>query len=90
MANSATQNPANKIGRNSGAGAAGISEIEPTRAEAARGLEPLGRERGGWARRIGMGFGAIALLGSASAYLWKRVRQPKGFRDRIARKVGLR
>lgn len=90
MANGATQNPTNKVGRNSGVGPAGISEIQPTTAEAARGLAPIGRNSGGWARRFGIGFGAIALLGSGSAYIWKRVRQPKGFRERMARMVGRR
>jgi hypothetical protein len=87
MANGATQNPANKVGRNSGAGPTGISAFQPTAAEAARGLEPMGQNRTGWTGRLGMGFGAIALVGSASAYLWKRVRQPKGFRARIKRMI---
>lgn len=90
MANGATQNPANKVGRNSGAGPTGISRMEPTAAEAARGLETMGEGTGGWGRRMGLGFGAIALLGSGTAYLWRRMRQPKGFRARMGRMIGRR
>ena len=89
MSNSATQNPSNKVGRNSGAGPAGVSEIRPTPAELERGLVPASRRRG-WAGALGAGLGALAVIGGASAYAWNRIRQPRTLRARLGRMVGLK
>lgn len=85
MANSATQNPANKVGRNSGAGAGGVTEVVPSEAEARRGLEPIrthmtpGRSGGIWA-----GLGAATLLGAGvAAFVTRRLRQPRSRLDRL-------
>lgn len=68
MANSARQNPNNKVGRNSGAGDSGISEIVPTPAEARRGLRPLDLEETGWPARLGIGLGFALIAGFGIAY----------------------
>jgi hypothetical protein len=83
-----TQNPRNKVGRNSGAGPAGISEIVPTPQEAARGLEPMSVGGRRWSRPLGMGLGALALAGAGVAgYLgWQRTRKPT-LRSRLERMV---
>lgn len=92
MPNSATQNPANKVGRNSGAGEGGISELVPTEAEAQRGVQPLstgfrpeaGRS-GGTAARLGV----VTLLGAGlAAFVTRRLRKPKSWTDRLRSKVG--
>jgi hypothetical protein len=85
MANSATQNPANKVGRNSGAGAGGVSEMVPSEAEHRRGLEPIrthqspGRSGGMWA-----GLGAVTVIGAGvAAFVTRRLRQPRSRLDRL-------
>lgn len=90
--NTANQNPANKVGRYSGAGEAGISQIVPTDREAQRGLQPLRiSESDRWGGSYALGLGALALLGAGVAVLLvQRARQPKGIRPRIERMVGLR
>ena len=90
--NSVTQNPSNKVGRHSGAGEAGISEIVPTEREAARGLEPIRiSSSGGWSGSFALGVGAFVLIGAGlAALLAQRARRPKGLRPRIERMVGLR
>lgn len=90
--NTANQNPGNKVGRYSGAGAAGVSEIVPTEREALRGLQPIRISEGGrWGTGLALGLGALALLGAGvAAYLAQRSRQPKGLRPRLERMVGLR
>lgn len=83
MRNSATQNPSNKVGRNSGAGPGGVSRIVPTQQEARRGLEPL-QVRGGrsWLRPLGMGLSALALLGMAG-YAARQRQRKHSFRSRL-------
>lgn len=88
--NDATQNPSNKVGRNSGAGPDGVSRIAVTAREAARGLEPLRTDGGSrWVRPLGLGLGAIAAAGAGVAALaWKRSRRPRGLAARLGRLVG--
>jgi len=91
MSNSATQNPSNKVGRNSGAGAGGVSEVVPSAAEARRGLEPVqsqatlssptpsGSSGGGFGK-----LGVVTLLGAGiAALVTRRVRQPRSRLDRL-------
>jgi len=90
--NTATQNPSNKVGRYSGAGSAGISELVPTEREAARGLRPISVSGGGWGR-VGIGVGILgALVGAGiTAYLLQqRAERERGLRPRLERLVGLR
>jgi hypothetical protein len=84
------QNPRNKVGRNSGAGPAGISEIVPTAEEARRGLEPLRVGGRRWTRPLRMGLGALALAGAGVAgYVARqRMRKPT-LRTRLERMIGL-
>ena len=79
MANSASQNPSNKVGRNSGAGPGGIRVIAPTAAEAQRGLQPVELpEPTRWRMRIGVGLGVlVAALGSGIFVLAKRRAERK-------------
>lgn len=90
--NSATQNPSNKVGRYSGAGDAGITELVPTEREARRGLEPIRLDDDArWSTGLALGLGALALLGAGvAAFLAQRARRPKGLRPRLERMVGLR
>lgn len=90
--NSASQNPRNKVGRNSGAGDAGISHIVPTERETSRGLRPVRiPDDGRWGSGLALGFGALALLAAGvAAYLAQRAREPQGLRPRLERMVGLR
>jgi hypothetical protein len=90
MTNSATQNPANKVGRNSGAGAAGISELVPSEAESRRGLEPLrtGDTNGSSSGRF-FGLGAVALLGGGIASLLvRKLRAPRSRVERLKNWIG--
>lgn len=88
--NTATQNPNNKVGRNSGAGPDGVSRIAATALDAARGLEaPRAGGGGRWIRPLGLGLGALAAAGAGVAALaWKRRRQPRGLAARLGRLVG--
>jgi hypothetical protein len=93
MANSAKQNPRNKVGRNSGVGPGGVTEIVPTERERRHGVPALGAERsGGWALRLGVGLGALAVLGAGVAALMARQsRQKRGLRgswDRLVDRMG--
>lgn len=90
--NSATQNPANKVGRYSGAGEAGITQVVPTEQEARRGLEPIRIPEGGrWGGGLALALGALALVAAGvAAVMAQRARQPKGLRPRLERMVGLR
>lgn len=81
MRNSATQNPANKVGRNSGAGPAGISRIRPTEREAERGLRAAPAAGRPWAA-IGAGVGAV-LLAAGAAVLTARRRRQRGGLERV-------
>jgi hypothetical protein len=85
MANSATQNPANKVGRNSGAGAGGVSEIVPTEAEARRGVHPVGGvEEGGRSGGTLARLGAVTLAGAGlAALVTRRLRRPRSRLDRL-------
>jgi hypothetical protein len=93
MPNSATQNPANKVGRNSGAGAGGVSEVVPTEAEARRGLTSNFPTTGGSG---GSGVGSLARLGvvgavgaGLAALITRHLRRPKSRLDRLRDYVGL-
>lgn len=92
MANSAAQNPADKVGRNSGAGPQGVSEIAPTAQEAARGVRPVTRGAPpADSNRLVAGLSAVAVLGAGVAtYFVRRARQPRGPIARIRRAVGLK
>lgn len=91
MRYSADQNPSNLVGRNSGWGPGGVSQVVPTQREAERGLEPirLGSEGGRkWLRPLNMGLGALALVGAgALGYVVRQRRQPHGLRGRVERLV---
>lgn len=91
MANSAKQNPSNKVGRNSGGGPGGVTEIVPTEREMRRGVPALGAEGSGWGLRLGMGLGALAVLGAGVAALMARQsRQKRGLRggwDRLVDRI---
>lgn len=89
--NTANQNPGNKVARNSGWGPGGVDEIVPTREEARHGLERMQRPgaRRGWMRPMGMGLGALALLGAGVAGLVVRQRrQKRSLRGRLEDMVG--
>jgi len=89
MRYSATQNPANKVGRNSGAGPAGVSEIVPTAQEAANGLQPLAvRPHRRWTRPLALGVSALALVGAGALAVQKR-RQQRTLRGRVQHFLGL-
>lgn len=90
MPNTALQNPSNKVGRNSGAGPAGLSAINPTEAEARRGLEPISTEHSsGWMRSLGLGLGALAVLGAGWAAYGMQQRQRRSLRGRVQRMIGM-
>lgn len=87
MPNDASQNPANRWARHSGAGPGGISEVVPTEAEARRGLQPFSLDEGGQAGRmlaLAVTAAVAAILAGAAVY---RARQPKPLTQRIVRKV---
>ena len=87
MANDARQNPANKWGRYSGAGAAGISEVVPSEAEARRGLEPFSIG-GNAASARALALGGAAMLGAAiAAFAVWQARRPRDLPTRVLRKV---
>jgi predicted alternative tryptophan synthase beta-subunit len=89
MPNTANQNPANKVGRNSGAGPSGITEAVPSAAEAARGLQSVRTENGSGGRG-GKVAGAAALLGTGLAiWLTRRARRPRGRVERLRNWAGL-
>jgi hypothetical protein len=90
MPNTAKQNPSNKVGRNSGGGPAGISEMVPTERERARGLEPIRLDdavtASGAGRWLGLGLGALAVFGGGFAALRVReARRSRGLRGRLRR-----
>lgn len=90
MTNDATQNPANRSARYSGAGTGGISQVIPTEAESRRGLRPFSLDdSASGARPIALGLTAVAGALLASAAVW-RVRQPKDLPTRILHRVGVR
>jgi len=87
MSNSATQNPANKVGRNSGDGPVGVSEAVPSAAEAARGVQAIGGTPPAGRKRTA---GAVALLGTGLAvWLARRARKPQGRVERLRAWAGL-
>lgn len=92
MANTANQNPRNKVGRNSGAGPSGISAWTPTEAEARRGLEPHGLDDASrWPVRIGLGLGLLALIGSGVLALARhRAERRSSMRGRFEELVSWR
>lgn len=86
MSNSAAQNPTNKVGRNSGAGPEGVTRAVPTPQEAGRGMEPVEVRSSGWTGRLGMGIGAVALVGGGvAAWARQRAQQRRGLRARLQR-----
>lgn len=90
MRYSPEQNPSNLVGRNSGAGPGGVTQVVPTAREAERGLKPIRLEEGGrrWMRPLGMGLGALALVGAgALGYVMRQRRQPSGLRGRMEKLV---
>lgn len=89
MSNESIQNPRNKVGRYSGAGPAGVTEIVPTERERARGLEPMSLDSNrGW---FGPGLAILAALGTGvGAFLIKRRRERQTLTSKIRRLGGLR
>lgn len=89
MSNESIQNPRNKVGRYSGAGPAGVTEIVPTERERARGLERMSLDSDrGWLRP---GLAIAAALGAGmGALLMKRRRDRQTLTSRIRRLGGLR
>jgi hypothetical protein len=86
MANDVSQNPSNKVGRNSGAGSSGISTYTPTAREAARGLGPSHVESGrAWGVWSLFGMAAAAAAG-AGLYLRRERKKRTGWRGAL-RKV---
>ncbi|HET7322246.1 MAG TPA: hypothetical protein VFI96_07125 [Longimicrobiaceae bacterium] len=91
MANSAQQNPMFKVGRNSGAGPTGVSRLQPSAREAARGLDPMSLDEParGLLGKIGMGLGVVGMVGAGVAlYAARQVKKQKSFRGRLERLVG--
>ncbi len=85
--NTATQNPNNKVGRNSGAGPDGISRIAATAPASARGLVAPGVRRGRrWVRPLGLGLVAAGV--GAAAYAWSRGSRPADLGARLSRLMG--
>ena len=89
--NTANQNPQNKVGRNSGSGRGGVSQMVPTRREAERGLRPIDLDEGStWTSPVMIGLAVAALVGvGVAGYLAQRQRQRRTFRGRIEHLVGL-
>jgi hypothetical protein len=84
MDNTTIQNPANRVGRNSGAGPGGVSEVIPTEAEARRGLEPFSIDSHPDRVRRMVGIGVAAAAGVGIAVLATlRLRRPKTVGNRI-------
>jgi hypothetical protein len=86
MKNSVNQNPANKVGRNSGGGPAGVDRYIPTEREAAHGLRGQegpsgGRLWRGWSATLGL----VAAAAASTGYYFIRDRQQKrsGWRGKL-------
>jgi hypothetical protein len=90
--NTANQNPRYKVGRNSGAGPGGISEVVPSRREAERGLQPIHLDEGAtWTSPVMIGLAVAALVGlGVTGYLAQRQRERRTFRGRLEHLVGRR
>lgn len=93
MANSATQNPTNKVGRNSGGGDGGVSRMVPSEAEARRGVQPIGGSA--HAAPAGRSGGMMATLGAVTlagagvaALVTRRLRRPTSRLERLRGLVG--
>jgi hypothetical protein len=89
MANDATQNPANKWGRYSGGGPAGVSEVIPSEAEARRGLEPFSLGGNESARALALGMAALLGAAVGGLLIWQ-MRQPRDLPGRVLKRVGMR
>jgi len=86
MSNDVSQNPSNKVGRNSGAGSSGISTYTPTAREADRGLVPIAVESGrAWGVWSLFGMAAAAAAG-AGLYLRRERKKRTGWKGAL-RKV---
>jgi hypothetical protein len=85
MANSVSQNPRNKVGRNSGGGSAGVRSVVPSEAERERGLDPFELSDGPrWPWRIGIGLGLLAAVGGGVAALAvRRAERKRSLRGRL-------
>jgi hypothetical protein len=85
MANSVSQNPRNKVARNSGAGSAGVRSVVPSEAERERGLEAFELSDGPrWPLRIGLGLGLLAAVGGGVAALFaRRAERKRTLRGRL-------
>ena len=89
MKNTISRNPRNKVGRNSGAGRAGIDMYMPTHAEAMRGLRPFDEPRSPWPMRVGVVLGVMGMIGGGIVALAmrraerKRSRTVRGRVERI-------
>jgi hypothetical protein len=86
MKNSVNQNPANKVGRNSGGGPTGVDSYIPTQREAAHGLRGHqetsgGRMRRGWSAALG--FVAAAAAGTGYYILRERQQKRSGLRGKL-------
>jgi hypothetical protein len=86
MKNSVNQNPANKVGRNSGGGPTGVDRYIPTQREAAHGLQEHegatgGRIWRGWSAALGF----VAAAAAGTSYYIFRERQQKrtGWRGKL-------
>lgn len=90
--NTAEQNPSNKVGRNSGAGPGGVTEMIPTAREARRGVRPIDLDHNG--RRFGplaLGVGAALVVGAGvTALAIQRDREQRTLRHRVKEAVGWR
>jgi hypothetical protein len=86
MKNSVNQNPANKVGRNSGGGPAGVDRYVPTQREAAHGLQAYGEASGGRMWRgwsAALGFVAAAAAGTSYYFMRERQQKRSGWRGKL-------
>jgi hypothetical protein len=85
MANSISQNPRNKAGRNSGAGPGGYRLVTPSEAEKRRGLRPFEvDEPARWPLALGMGLGVLAMVGGGIVALaMRRAERSRSVRGRL-------
>ena len=86
MKNTISRNPRNKVGRNSGAGRAGIDMYVPTHAESKRGLRPFEEPPSPWPMRVGVALGVLGMIGGGIVALaMRRAERNRSLRGRIER-----